>query len=471
MMGEQELTALSITEARSLIRGFELSPVELTRAHLDRIERLDRELNSYITVLFVQALQRARWAEDELMRSRSQPKKSLGLLHGIPISLKDLYETQGVRTTHGSRFYADYVPRNDAIAVRMLNAAGMIILGKNNMHEIALGLTNINPHYGACRNPWDLDRIPGGSSGGSAAAVAAGLCMGSLGSDTGGSIRVPAALCGVVGLKPTYGRVSLRGVLPLSWNLDHAGPLGRCVMDVAYLLQSIAGYDPDDPYSFDQNVDSYTEYIQEGVAGWRVALADGEYFDKTSPEISFAVNEAAEIFVRLDAKVEKVDISDLLRSAARASGLMVISDAAAVHQERLQDAPSMFGGDVRQRLETGASVNATNYILARRSQTQLRWEFKRFFESYDILLTPTTPVVSAPIKGLDSIEQARLLTRYTSPFNLIGYPAISLPCGFSSQNLPIGLQIIALPWAETQLLQAAYAYEQATSWHQRRPVL
>ena len=468
-MVNQDLTALCITEASKLIQGGELSPVELTRAHLDRIERLDSQLNSYITVLFVQALQQARWAENKIMRSRSEGGKPLGPLHGIPIALKDLYETQGVRTTHGSRFYADYIPREDAVAVQKLKAAGTVILGKTNMHEIALGLTNINPHYGPCRNPWAMDRITGGSSGGSGAAVAAGLCMGSLGSDTGGSIRVPASLCGIVGLKPTYGRISLRGIIPLSWNLDHAGPMARCVTDVALLLQSIAGHDCEDPYSLDRIVDDYLERIGEGVAGWRVAFAEGEYFNKNAPDIDRAVNEAAQIFTGLGAEVVGLDLSELLRQTARASGFMVIADAAAFHQDRLQKTPEVFGKDVLQRLELGASLSSSEYILARRTQALMRWEFERIFDTYDILLTPTTPIVASRIEGLDAFEQARLLTRYTSPFNLIGFPALSLPCGFSAAGLPIGLQIIARPWGDKSLLRAAYTYEQATQWHQQSP--
>lgn len=469
-MADQELTQLNIAEASERMRKGEFSPVDLTQAHLERIDRYDSKLNSFITVIADQALERARWAEGELSRDETSRMKPLGSLHGIPLALKDLYETQGVRTTHGSRFYERYVPDEDARAVENLFAAGAIVLGKTNMHEIALGLTNVNPHYGACRNPWAPERIPGGSSGGSAAALAAGFCMGCLGSDTGGSIRVPASLCGIVGLKPTYGRVSLRGVMPLSWNLDHAGPMARSVMDVALLLQAIAGYDPDDPYSVDAPVDDYLAHIRAGVEGWRVGLAEGAYFDETVPEIGQAVKQAARVFTRLGASVEPVSLPQI-HQAARASGLMVISDAAALHRDRLQDRPELFGEDVLQRLKTGAGVSSTEYILARRTQTIVRWEIDRFFETCDLLLMPATAIAAAPIEGLDAVEQARLLTRYTSPFNLTGFPALSLPCGFTSDGLPIGLQIVARRWGEAQLLRAAYAYENATQWHQKRPIL
>ena len=293
-MNNNELIWISLAEAADLLRREEISPVELTAAYLERIQTLDKKLNSFITVTAETAMSHASLAEQELQRGSSFEGTPLGLLHGIPIALKDLYETQGVRTTAGSRFFADYIPETDAMTVQKLSTAGAILLGKTNMHEIALGLTTVNPHYGACKNPWALERVPGGSSGGSGAALAAGLCLGSLGSDTGGSIRVPAALCGIVGMKPTYGRVSLRGVIPLSWNLDHAGPMARCVQDVAMLLQVIAGYDPDDPYSVDVPVVDYLANIKDGVKDWRVSLMEDEYLDRTDAEILAAVQEAAQ---------------------------------------------------------------------------------------------------------------------------------------------------------------------------------
>jgi aspartyl-tRNA(Asn)/glutamyl-tRNA(Gln) amidotransferase subunit A len=292
-----------------------------------------------------------------------------------------------------------------------------------------------------------------------------------LGTDTGGSIRIPASLCGVVGLKPTYGRVSLRGVIPLSWNLDHTGPLARCVLDTAILLQAIAGYDPLDPYSANVPVDDYLERIEGGVKGWRIVLASDEFFTQvTDGEVLEAVHSAARVFKNLGTFVEAVPFPDV-RQAAQANGLMTPSDGAAYHRERLATHPEMFGADIRQRLETGAALTSTEYILARRTQTVLRHQFARFFEEHDLLLTPTTPVVAPPIEGPDAIEQARLLTRFTSPFNLTGLPALSVPCGFNSQGLPVGLQLVTAPWAEAKLLRAAYAYEQAAIWQPRTPVI
>ena len=461
-----KLTDLMISEAGDLLARKEISPVELTQAHLERIEKLDPLLNCFITRTPEAALQRARRAEDELLRGERK-----GPLHGIPFGLKDLYETRGVRTTCGSLFWADYIPEADASVVEKIYQAGAVNLGKLNMHEIALGLTNVNPHYGACRNPWDLDRVPGGSSGGSAAALAAGLCLASLGSDTGGSIRVPAALCGVVGLKPTYGRVSLRGVFPLSWNLDHAGPMARSVRDVAILLQVIAGYDPADPVSVNAPVDDYQEGLEKGVAGWNIALADDQYVEaNTAPEVLEAVRQAARVFGDQGARVSRITLPGFLE-AAKANGLMVVSDAAAVHRERLAQQPEKFGADIRQRLETGKAYSSTEYILARQAQVELRRAFERILNDYDILLTPATPMPAPPIQGQDALEQARLLTRFTAPFNLTGLPAISVPCGFTHQGLPIGLQIVAAPWAEAAILRAAHAFEQGTDWHRRRPVL
>lgn len=460
-----ELAWLSLCEAAELIRKGELSPLELTRACLERIERLDGRLNSFITLTAEAALQRAACAEKAVLQG-----EQLGPLHGIPLALKDLYETRGVRTTGGSSFFAGYAPQASATAVEKLEAAGAVLLGKLNMHEIALGLTNANPHYGPCHNPWALERVPGGSSGGSGAALAAGLCLGSLGSDTGGSIRVPASLCGVVGLKPTYGRVSLRGVMPLSWNLDHAGPLARGVQDAAVLLQMIAGYDSQDPASIDAPVDDYLGQLKDGVSGWRLALADDEFFNQAEAEVLQAVRQAAQAFAQLGAQVQAVPVPGA-RQAAQANGLMVVSDAAALHRERLANHPEGFGEDVLTRLRMGAAYTSGEYALARRTQVEARRQFERFFERYDLLLAPATAIPAPPIEGPDAVAQARLLTRFTAPFNLTGLPAISLPCGFTADGLPLGLQLIAPPWAEARLLRAAYAYEQATPWHLRRPAL
>lgn len=460
-----ELTALTLSEAAALVRQRELSPVELTRAHLERIEALNPVLNCFITITADAALQRARQAEDAIQRG-----EIWGPLHGLPVALKDLFETRGVRTTAGSKLFENFIPHTDAVVVEKLESAGAIILGKLNMHEIALGVTNTTSTFGACRNPWSLERVPGGSSGGSAAALAAGLCLGALGTDTGGSIRIPASLCGIVGLKPTYGRVSLRGVIPLSWNLDHAGPMARNVLDVALLLGVIAGYDPQDPSSRLAPLKDDFNHIEGNVSDWRIALADDDHFNQAEPEVLQIVHQAASVFETLGACVNRVEFPDA-RLAAQTNLLMVRSDAAAFHQQRLQEQPTDFGTDVLLRLQQGAAFTSTEYILARRTQTVLRRQFDEFFDQYDLLLTPTTPTAAPLIQGPDAIEQARTLTRFTSPFNLTGLPALSVPCGFTAMGLPVGLQIVGRPWAEAKLLSAAYAYEQATAWHLRKPSL
>lgn len=458
-------THLYLYQAAELIRQRELSPLELTRAYLERIEYIDPRLNCFITLTAEAAEVRARQAEEEIHRGEYR-----GALHGIPIALKDLFETQGVLTTAGSTFFASYIPKQDAFVVQKLKAAGVVILGKLNMHEIALGVTNNNPHYGACHNPWALNRVSGGSSGGCGSALAARLCLGAFGSDTGGSTRIPASLCGVVGLKPTFGRISLRGVLPLSWNLDHVGPMARCVRDVALLFQTVVGYDKEDPYSVNIADKDELDVLEAGVRGWRIALAEDDFFTQADKEVWEAVKRAATTFDTLGAQVSQVHLPEGL-SAARANGLMVISDAAAVYHEQLESHPEGFGADVLQRLRSGAATSAVEYILARHQQALWRRRLEQLFEEFDLLLTPTTPITAPLIEGPDAVEQARILTRFTSPFNLAGFPALSLPCGFSKEGLPIGLQIVARPWSEAKVLRAGFAYEQATEWHLKQPAL
>ncbi|MBA3530680.1 MAG: Asp-tRNA(Asn)/Glu-tRNA(Gln) amidotransferase subunit GatA [Ardenticatenales bacterium] len=465
-----DLTTLTITDAAEMIGRRALSPLELTRAFLARISALDPQINSFITVTAEQALADAQEAEQAIQRGEYR-----GPLHGIPIALKDLFETKGVLTTAGSKHLATNVPVEDGVVVQKLKEAGAILLGKLNMHEWAMSVTNDNPHYGPCRNPWDLERIPGGSSGGSGAAVAATLCLGALGSDTGGSIRIPAALCGVVGLKPTYGRVSKRGVLPLSWNLDHIGPLAARVQDAGLLFQAIAGYDAQDSYSLDVATKDYLGQIERGVRGWRVAVAYSDFTPagkQADEEVLQAVWEAVSLFEQLGATVSEVSWPQA-QEATKSALCMIVSDAAVYHQERLAEAEQTeaFGEDVRASLQRGMAYSAPEYARARRAQVLLRHHFEEFFTHHDILLTPVTPT-AAPLRIEPPENKGRAsLVSYTAPFNLTGLPALSLPCGFTESGLPIGLQLVARPWAEDQLLRAAYAYEQATTWHERKPPL
>lgn len=462
-----DLNTLTLSDARRLIAIGQLSPSELTRACLERIEVLNPKLNCFITLTPEHALEQALGLETRITRFQKSHHE-LPSLFGIPMALKDLMDVCGVRTTAGSLFFNDNVPESDATAVDKLRRAGAIFLGKLNLHEIALGVTNVNPHHGPCHNPWDPDRISGGSSGGSAAALAAGLCLGSLGTDSGGSIRIPSALCGIPGLKPTYGRVSTRGVIPLSWNTDHVGPMGRCVEDIALLLQAIAGYDPLDPASVRAPRHDYLGRIADGVWGWRIGLVVGEFFERTDNEVWNLIQAAAQVFSQLGAKVTPIDFPGL-HQAARANMLIVTSDAAASYQERLRNHPELFGEDVLRRLRDGEACSSTEYALARRTQVSLHRQFEKQLKYYDLLLMPTTPITAPPIEGPDAVEQARLLTRYTAPFNLTGFPALSVPCGFSNLGLPVGLQVVGRPWSEARILRAAYAYEKASAWREVIP--
>ena len=445
--------------ARRVADG-EVSPVELTSACLERIAGIDAQVNAFITVTADTAVDDARVVERERVRG-----EAVGPLAGVPIALKDLFDTAGVRTTAGSRFFAERVPDRDAAVVQKLRGAGAVLLGKLNMHEWALGVTNDNPHYGACRNPWALDRITGGSSGGSAAALAAGMCFGSLGSDTGGSIRIPASLCGVVGLKPTYGRVSLRGVVPLSWSLDHAGPMARRVADVALLLDVIAGPDRADPGSVDVAADEYMARLEDGISGWRIGVIADEWLGDIEPDVQALVRKATQALASAGAQIEELTAPDL-PDAARLNGLMTTADAATFHRERMENAPDDFGSDVLARLRRGAGYGATDYADARRQQTILRRTFSSWFVEhggmFDAVVLPTTPCTAPRIAGLDAVATAPVLTRLTAPFNLTGLPAMSVPCGLTAEGLPVGLQIVGAPWAERRVLRVGRAYELAS---------
>jgi aspartyl-tRNA(Asn)/glutamyl-tRNA(Gln) amidotransferase subunit A len=451
---------LTISSVLEGLRKKLFTPLELSEAFIYRINELNPTLNAYITRL------------DDNIKSDAKHLLAMedsGLpLYGVPLAVKDLYETLGIRTTAGSRFFCDYEPNEDSAAIKRLKDAGALILGKTNTHEFAFGVTGVNPHHGTCHNPWDKTRISGGSSSGSAVAVAAGMALAAVGTDTGGSIRIPASLCGVVGLKPTYGRVSLRGIFPLSWNLDHAGPITKTIRDSALMLQSMAGYDPLDPSSVDRPLDDYLLNIDEGVKGWRIAVAVGIYLEESNAEVMTAIDEAGRKFKSLGADLLKVNM-DNLRELALANSQMVGADAAAFHRGRLSEHPDWFGADVRERLEYGRSLSSSDYSLARRKQVEGRRWMNDFFKDYDLLMLPTTPITAPLIEGTDAIAQSRQLTRFTAPFNLTGLPALSLPCGFDSSKLPIGLQLVSGAWQEASVLQAGQAFETATNWHNQEP--
>ncbi len=447
--------SLSLTDQRDLVKSREISASDLASACYRQIERLNPTLNAFITVIPPE--------QNALPQSGSVP------LQGIPIAVKDLYNTKGIRTTSGSKFFADNVPAEDAFVVQKIKKAGGQIIGKTNTHEIALGVTNNNPHFGACRNPWDITRTPGGSSGGSAVAVSTGMAMAAIGTDTGGSIRIPAALCGVVGLKPTYGRVSLRGILPLSWNLDHAGPITRKVEDAALMLQVMGGYDEQDPTCVKTLPGDYSSHLMDSMVERKVALAVGSFIEEAADaEVLEAVRKAAKVLEEQGVIITEVNV-DFLKEAAYANSVMTQADGAAFHRERMKEHPDWFGADVRQRLETGAAFTSSEYALARRAQVETRRRCELLFEQFDVLILPTTPITAPVLEGENAVERARQLTRFTSPFNLTGLPALTVPCGFTSENLPIGLQIVSRPWNEAGALRTGYAYQQATTWHKMKP--
>ena len=443
-----------INQPKRLMNSNEVNASALAAACYQQIERLNPTLNAFITVIPPETL-----PSDT---TQSMP------LYGIPLAVKDLYDTKGIRTTAGSRFFADNIPQEDAFTVQKVKKAGAQIIGKTNTHEIALGVTNNNPHYGACKNPWDITRTPGGSSGGSAVAVATGMAMAALGTDTGGSIRIPAALCGVVGLKPTYGRVSLRGILPLSWNLDHAGPITRKVEDAALMLQVMGGYDELDPASMKTLPGDYSSHIKDTMKERKIALAIGSFIEEADQEILEAIRTAAQIFSGQGSVITEVNM-DFLKEAALANAVMTQADGAAFHRERLKEKPDWFGADVRQRLETGAAFTSIEYSLARRTQAEVKRRCELLFDEYDVLILPTTPIPAPMLEGENAVERARQLTRFTAPFNLTGLPALTVPCGFTKEGLPIGLQIISRAWNEAGVLRAGYAFQQVTDWHLQKP--
>lgn len=458
------LIALTLHQASEAIRTKRISAGELTDAYLARIEMLDPRLNAFITVIADQARADARRLDEELGRGNYR-----GPLHGIPIAVKDLFDTRGIKTTAGSKILRDRVPDRDAFVIERLYEAGVVLLGKLNMHEFAYGVTNENSHYGNAHNPWNLDHITGGSSGGSGAAIAGRLALGALGSDTGGSIRIPSALCGVTGLKPTYGRVSLRGVIPLSWSNDHAGPMARNASDCAYLFETIAGYDRDDPSCVNVESEDPT-MLSEDLRGVRIAVLRGYFEDKVDEEILRAVNTAADQLRTAGATVVERELDDAGEFFA-INRVILRVEAAAYHREWLQTRTDEYGKDVLARLNNAASIKAEDYALAKRKQVELRRKLENFLDDLDALVVPGTRIAAPKIGSLDPVMLAEHLTAFTGPFNVTGVPALALPCGFTRTGLPIGMQIVGRPWDERMILQIGRIYQNQTDWHTRTPSL
>lgn len=443
-----------------------LSPVALTEMVLDRIARIDPKLLSYVTVLKDDAISSARLAEKEIADGNYR-----GALHGVPIAIKDIYDTKGVRTTACSKVRENYIPAEDSTVVRKFREAGAVILGKVTTHEFAYGFDS-RP----TKNAWNLNHIPSGSSGGSGAAIAAGLCFAATGSDTGGSIRAPAAANGITGIKPTYGRVSKAGVAVLSWSLDHAGPMARTVRDLAILLGVMAGPDPLDPHTKDIAVPNYAAGLSGDIRGVRLGLPNNYFFDDVEPFVEQAIRTAIADLEALGAKAVPISIPDL-DGVLDCMLAIAMSEAATYHQQTMRATPELFSDETRQLLETGELTLATTYINAQRSRLAIKNAFKQAMRDVDVLVTPTQPTTALKIGQITSRIGAReesvfaVSARFCAPFNISGLPAISVPCGFSPEGMPIGLQIIGKPFDEETVLRIADAFERSTQWHLKHPAI
>lgn len=460
-----DITSLSIHEVAALVKQRKVSPVEITRACLARIEVLNPALNAFITISEESALSEARRAESEIQRGEWRSP-----LHGIPIGLKDLIDTAGVKTTGGSALFKERIPQEDAPVVKRLREAGAVFVGKLNMHELAFGpTTQKTSYFGRVRNPWALEHISGGSSGGCGAAVAAGLCYAALGSDTGGSIRQPASFCGIVGLKPTYGRVSTRRTIPVSWSADHIGPMTRSAVDAAIVLRAIAGYDKNEPTSFDMPVEDYgAAATSPGKLRMRIGVPREFFYSDLDVEVKRATEDALATLEILGGEIREavVDVS--------MDRTVIQAEAYTYHAENIQRHPELYLPETLAKLKLGAGIDMGSYIKARLALDQHRRQCPKIFANLDVLVTPTVPVTpprgsEIPTKFEEIMLKDSLMWRNTRPFNLSALPTISIPCGFTKTGLPIGLQLSAAPWQEAAVLRLAQAYEQATGWHAHHP--
>jgi aspartyl-tRNA(Asn)/glutamyl-tRNA(Gln) amidotransferase subunit A len=431
-MTDSELKKLTLAGALSMLASNKISASELMAAVHSRIEKLNPRMRAFITIV-----------------KDGTP--------GVPISVKDLYDTAGVLTTAGSKVFANRIPGENATVVTKLKNAGMAVVGKTNLHEFAFGVTSVNSHYGTPRNPWDLERICGGSSGGSACAVASGMGFGSIGSDTGGSIRIPAALCGIVGLKPTYGRISLHGVVPLSWSFDHAGPMARTVRDVALLMEMTS-----------TDAGAYSAALGQSIKGMRVGIPTNYFYDDLSSPVETAIRKALGDLERLGAQLVQIEMPYV--SIHRGIWLQIATpEAYSYHESFLEEHGTLYGADVRGRLEPGRVLLSIDYVRAQRARTLMKEECRRLFETVDVIVTPTVPIVAPRIDALGTAAVS--LPRFTRYFNAAGLPAISIPCGFSGDGLPIGMQIVGKAFDEFNVLRLAHAYEQDAGWFERIPAI
>ncbi|MFD2131491.1 amidase [Pseudogracilibacillus auburnensis] len=469
-MLSKELVAKSVEELAPLIENKSISPVELTEAILDHADATEEKINAYMEMYRKEAIEGAKKAEEEIVNGNYR-----GMYHGIPMAIKDNVYFKDKVSTMSSKIHKDFVSAHDATVIAKLRNAGVVFTGKLSMHEYAWGITNNNPHYGAVKNPWNLEKIPGGSSGGSGAAVAVGSTVASLGTDTAGSIRIPSSACGIVGLKQTHGRVSKYGVYPLAWSLDHVGPMTKTVKDAAGLLQIIAGFDKNDPTTVDVPVDNYLEKITGDVKDLVIGVNEEYFFNEVDDGIEKLVRAGIQTLVNQGAKVKEVKIP-MLQYAEWAELVTSLSEASAIHHSDMLTRPDDFGHDIRMLFELGELPSAVDYLQAQQIRRQLKQDFQKAFEEVDVLMMPTLPILPNDIgddwanlngKKVDLIDN---IIRFTGPGNLTGLPALSVPCGFS-EGLPVGLQIMGRAFDEATILNTGYALEQTNPMKNKKPDL
>ena len=461
------VTDLSLRDVAQRLRSKKVSPVEVTQACLDRIQAVEDKLTAFVLLTADAAMEAARQAEREIAAGQWK-----GELHGVPVALKDLYDIKGLPTTSSSKVRANYVAADDSACTTRLQQAGAVIVGKTHTHEFAYGISTPTT-----RNPWNIEHMPGGSSGGSAAVLAARGCYMGMGSDTGGSIRIPASVCGTVGLKPTYGRVSRYGVTSLSWSLDHVGPLTRTVADAAVCLSALAGHDPRDPGSADEPVTDYAAALDKGVKGLRLGVPMNYYFDHLDPELEALVRAAIDRLRTEGVKIRDIEIPLADQIMAVEFGLC-LPEASAYHMEMLRDRPNDYQEDVRLLLEAGEMVPATRYIQALRVRQVMKDAWRRLFDQVDAVIapavaSPATKVGQKTVTWSDGTEEpiTPLFVRLSAPANVTGLPAMAVPCGFTQAGLPVGFQVIGRPFDEMTVIRIGDAYQRMTDWHTRAPAL
>ncbi|MED4205401.1 amidase [Neobacillus mesonae] len=460
--GGDEVLNWDLAAISKAVQARQLSPKELTKGLLKRIETENKKLNSFITIMYDHAMIAAAQAEQDIVRGDIKSP-----LHGVPFGIKDLIYTKGIRTTMGSKLYKDYLPEEDAFVVKKLKEAGAIIVGKLNTHEFAYGTTGDTSCFGAVRNPFNPNKMTGGSSSGSGAAVAAGLCFAALGTDTGGSIRIPASYCGIVGLKPTFGRVSKRGVYPLAPTLDHVGPMTKTVRDNAMVLNALAGYDSGDPYSAKKEWEDFTEKLGTGVQRGVIGIPTSYFFDHLDCEIQAKMEQVIQVYKDLGVTIRFVEIENM-EKISQAHRTVLNSEAYTTHRHHLDRHPELWEDEVKSRLQTGETVRAFEYLEAQEIKKLAFQTFNKVFGQVDVLLTPNTPIMPLELYKREVVINNEnhhifaVLNKFTGPSNLTGLPCISVPCGFSNDGLPIGFQLTGRAFNESRLYQFADAYEQAT---------